>query len=368
MKPIKPLNRQLVTAMAGVTGMALVLMCAGMFLFYGFIYFRFFMPEGFEEVPEPDSYWPSVPEWIAFLTLWAIGLTGAILVAMRFATQLIRPLDAVATAARRIATGDLGARATVTKASFSETRQLIEDFNHMAGQLSRAEAEMRAWHAAVAHELRTPLTILRGQLQGYVDGVFVPDTPSLRSLLGQVEGLSRIVDDLKILTLVQTGRLELRLEPIDLAQEAASVAAAIGPMLQLADVTLRLDLGTVVVNADGARVRQALVALLDNVRRHASPGEVVIETRLTRDHAILRVCDNGPGLPEGAATGIFTPFWRPDESRSRDTGGSGLGLAVVKAIAQAHGGNVRAKPSEPHGATFEIELPLQPVKKADPAG
>ncbi|KAA0595391.1 two-component system sensor histidine kinase AdeS [Azospirillum lipoferum] len=359
MKPIKPLNRQLVTAMAGVTGLALVLMCAGMFLFYAFIYFRFFGPEGLEDMPEPDSYWPSPAEWVAFLTLWAVGLAGAILAAMRFANQLIQPLDAVATAARRIATGDLGARAAPTRASFAETRQLIEDFNHMAGQLSRAEAEMRAWHAAVAHELRTPLTILRGQLQGYVDGVFIPDTPSLRTLLTQVEGLGRIVDDLKILTLAQNGRLELRLEPIDLAQEVVSVVTAIGPMLQLAEVSVRLDLGAVVVDADGARIRQSLVALLDNVRRHAAPGEVVIETRVTRDHAILRVCDNGPGLPEEAATGIFTPFWRADESRSRRTGGSGLGLAVVKAIAEAHGGGVSVKASDPHGATFEIQLPMQ---------
>ncbi|PWC33360.1 ATP-binding protein [Azospirillum sp. TSO35-2] len=359
MKPNKPLNRQLILAMAGVTGVALVIMCAGMFLFYTFIYFRFFVPEAVVDTLESESYWPSAVEWIAFLNLWAVGLAGAILVAMRFANQLIQPVEAVATAARRIATGDLSARAVPTKTSFAETRQLIEDFNHMAGQLSRAEAEMGAWHAAVAHELRTPLTILRGQLQGYVDGVFVPDTPSLQTLLAQVEGLGRIVDDLKILTLAQNGRLELRLETIDLAREVNSVVAAIGPMLQLAEVSVRLDLGVVVIDADGARIRQALVALLDNVRRHAAPGEVVIETRLTRDHAILRVCDNGPGLPEGAATGIFTPFWRADQSRSRRTGGSGLGLAVVKAIAQAHGGSVRATASESHGATFEMHLPMK---------
>ncbi|CAO3358464.1 hypothetical protein [Azospirillum melinis] len=357
MKSAKSLNRQLVTSMAGVTGLALFIMCAGFFLFYEFVYFRFWAPEGLEGLPEPDSYWPTPPEWIAYLVLWTMGLGGAIVAATRFARRLIQPLEAVATAARRVAAGDLSARAAPTKASFAETRQLIEDFNHMAGQLNRAETEMRAWHAAIAHELRTPLTILRGQIQGYVDGVFTPDTPSLQGLLIQVEGLSRIVDDLKVLTLAQNGRLELRLETIDLAQEVASVVAVTTPMLQLAGVSIHMDLGSVVIRGDGARIRQVLTALLDNVRRYAAPCEVRIETRVTRDHAILRVCDHGPGLPEGTETRVFDAFWRSDASRSRESGGSGLGLAVVQAIAQAHGGVAVAMASEPQGVTFEIRLP-----------
>ena len=277
MKSAKSLNRQLVASMAGVTGLALIIMCAGSILFYEFIYFRFWAPEGLEGISEPDSIWPTTPEWTAYLVLWAIGMGGAIIAAIRFARRLIQPLEAVATAARRVAAGDLSARAAPTKASFAETRQLIEDFNHMAGQLDRAETEMRAWHAAIAHELRTPLTILRGQIQGYVDGVFIPDTPSLQGLLVQVEGLSRIVDDLKVLTLAQNGRLELRLETIDLAQEVASVVAVTTPMLRMAGVSVHVDLGSVVIRGDGARIRQTLTALLDNVRRYAAPCEVRIE-------------------------------------------------------------------------------------------
>lgn len=357
MKPAKSLNRQLVMSMAGVTGVALIIMCVGSILFYQFVFFQFWAPEVLDSVPEMENSWPTTPEWGAFLVLWAIGLGGAIIAATRFARRLIHPLEAVATAARRVAAGDLSARAAPTKASSAETRQLIDDFNYMAGQLSRAETEMRAWHAAIAHELRTPLTILRGQIQGCVDGVFTPDIPSLQGLLVQVEGLSRIVDDLKILTLAQNGRLELRLETIDLAQEVASVVSATAPMLQLAGVSVQADLGDVVIRGDGARIRQLLMALLENVRRYAAPCEVRIETRVTRDHAVLRVCDHGPGLPEGSEHQVFDPFWRSDTSRSRESGGSGLGLAVVQAIAQAHGGIAVAMASEPHGVTFEIRLP-----------
>lgn len=358
MKRLKSLNRQMAITMAGVTGLALVCMVVGMFLFYTYIYFPSLPPDVFENEP-PDGFWPEPIEWAAFLTLWTLGLLGAVLVALRLANHLIQPLHSVATAARRIATGDLSARAQPTKTAFAETRLLIEDFNHMAAQLGRAEADMRTWHAAVAHELRTPLTVLRGQLQGYVDGVFEPDTPSLRNLLNQVEGLSRIVDDLKILTLAQTGRLELRFEPIDLAREIGSVVAVVRPLLRSEGVLIDCDLGSVIIKGDGTRIRQILMALLDNVRRHAGPGTVRIETRMTRDHAILRIRDHGPGLPPGIAGNVFRPFWRADESRSRATGGSGLGLAVVKAIAEAHSGTVRLTPSAPKGLTVEILFPVR---------
>jgi two-component system, OmpR family, sensor histidine kinase AdeS len=361
MTSAKSLNRQLIHSMAGVTGVGLVLMCGGIYAFYALIYFRFFVPDlgDLGGVPEPDTYWPTLPEWVAFLVLWAIGLTGAIVAATRFARKLIRPLEAVANAARKLAMGNLEARAVHPANGFAETRQLVGDFNQMAAQLGKAEAEMRAWHAAIAHELRTPLTILRGQLQGFVDGVFTPDTPTLRGLLVQVEGLSRIVDDLKILTLAQNGRLELRLEAVDLAHEVASVTGIMRPELERAGLTLQLDLGRVEVQADGARIRQALTALLDNARSHAAPGEVRVETRATRDYAVLRVSDNGPGLPDGSLDHVFEPFWRADAFQSR-SGGSGLGLSVVRAITHAHGGIVVAMPGTPKGAVFEIRLQRAP--------
>ncbi len=356
----KGLNRQLVISMVSVTGVALVAMTAGMIAFYAFIFPELFEPHELDAMWDATA-WPTRPEWFAYLTLAMFGLGGAMVAALRFARRLIRPLDAVASAARRIATGDLTARAVPGSPVFDETRQLVEDFNTMASQLERSNAEMRTWHAAIAHELRTPLTILRGQLQGFVDGVFVPDIPSLRGLVGQVESLSRIVDDLKVLTLVQNGRLELRLDTVDLAGEVEAVLATMAADLEAAGLVIVPDLAAVGIRADGARIRQALTALLDNARRHAGPGMLRLETRATRDHAILRVSDTGPGLPWDRIAHVFEPFWRADDSRSRASGGTGLGLAVVKAIAQAHGGSVTAAAAEPKGAVFEIRLPRRPM-------
>lgn len=357
MIPAGGLNRQLVVSMVAVTGLALATMIAGMIVFYGFVFLNLYPPEEFEAMP--DSAWPTRSEWVAFLILWSLGLSVAMVAATRFARRLIRPLDQVASAARRIATGDLAARAVPDGLIFEETRQLVEDFNAMATQLSRVDIEMKTWHAAIAHELRTPLTILRGQLQGFVDGVFVPDKASLQGLVGQVESLGRIVDDLKILSLAQSGRLELRLEAVDLAREAATVIRIARPDLEAAGLSVEPDLASVEIDGDGARIRQALMALLDNARRHAAPGKLRIETRDTRDHAVLRVSDTGPGMTAQAIAQAFEPFWRADDSRSRESGGTGLGLAVVRAIAQAHGGTVVAGAVVPHGAVFELQFPRQ---------
>lgn len=373
MKSATGLNRQLVIWMAAVTGLALAVMIVGITLFYSLVVYvdpTFLMGDA---PPPPEGMtwidvWPGPLEWTAFLVLWLLGMTGAIAAAVRFSRRLIRPLDAVATAARHIARGDLSARAAPEGAMFDETRQLVDDFNGMASQLRQSEAEMRAWNVAIAHELRTPLTILRGRLQGVVDGVFAADPAAFRALVGQVDSLTRIVEDLKVFTLAQSGRLELRLETVDLAEEASTVVAVVGPELKDAGIDLVYDLGSVKVRADGARVRQALLAILENARRYAAPGVLRIETRATPDEGILRVCDNGPGLPVGAANLVFEPFWRADESRSRAGGGSGLGLAVVQAIAQAHGGTALARAASPNGAIFEIYLPREVTVPARSGG
>ncbi|WP_272481807.1 ATP-binding protein [Hyphomicrobium sulfonivorans] len=307
--------------------------------------------------PSWSTLWPGPIEWSAFLVLWLLGTVGAIAAAVRFTRRLIRPLDAVGSAARQIAAGDLTARAMPDEPMFDKTRQLVDDFNAMARQLGQSEADMRAWNVAIAHELRTPLTILRGRLQGVVDGVFKPDAASLAALIAQVDSLTRIVEDLKVLTLAQSGRLELRLETVDLADEVRSVASFVAPDFKGAGITMNYDLGSVHVRADGARVRQALLAILENARRYAAPCDLHIETRATSDKGVLRITDNGPGLPPRAEQLVFEPFWRADESRSRASGGSGLGLAVVQAIAHAHGGTAVAYQVNPNGAVFEIRLP-----------
>ncbi|MGO4682162.1 ATP-binding protein [Hyphomicrobium sp. 2TAF46] len=356
MRSATRLNRQLAVWMAAVTGVALAVMIAGMVLFYSLV-----------EKIDPmfwnkdwTSYWPQPLEWAAFCVFWLLGVAGAIAAAVSFTRGLIRPLEAVGAAARHIARGDLTARAAPEGAMFDETRQLVDNFNRMATQLAAYESEMRTWNSAIAHELRTPLTILRGRLQGLYDDVFAPDKTMVLNLIQHVDGLTRIVEDLRTLSLAEAGRLELLLGTVNLASEAQAVLAMVGPDLTAAGISTEVDLPDVVVRADCARIRQALLALIDNVVRYASDGHWMrVETRASGSEGVIRVSDRGPGLPAGFGVRAFDAFTRADESRSRAGGGTGLGLAVVQAIARSHGGTARSLPAIDRGAVFEIAIPRQ---------
>lgn len=272
-------------------------------------------------------------------------------------SRMVHPLLDVARAARAIADGDLSARANTKAAGFWETRHLIDDFNAMAERLERGEADRIYTNSAIAHELRTPLTILKGRLQGVSDGVFALTPEMLDTLLAQVDGLAMIVEDLRTIGLFNADRLQLNLIETDLMAVVRRAVATVSVELEDADIELDLRLQPVVVKADPDRVRQALVALLTNATRYAQGTRVIVEIVVEPDLVSLRCTDHGPGLPDGAAERVFDPFWRVDDSRGRVAGGSGLGLAVVKAIAVAHGGSVSASNARDGGASFTLRLP-----------
>ena len=302
----------------------------------------------------------SLMELAALAICGTVALTAGVAAALWFARRISEPLHRVAATARRVAGGDLGAR--VVQPEFGggagETHQLIADFNLMADEMQRAERDMRESVAAIAHELRTPLTVLRGRLQGMSDGVFVPDSKGLAGLILQVDSLTQIVEDLRTLSLAMAGRLLLQPANLDLAQEIEAAVDALAPDFTAAGLTIERDLRPAPVRADPARLRQVLLVMLENARRYALAGGVArVETRRGEGMVYLRVLDRGPGLRMGDEERVFERFWRADESRSRDAGGTGLGLAVVKAIAEAHGGSAIAFARPGGGACFEIRLP-----------
>lgn len=344
------LNTQMVRAMSALTLVAFAVMYFGWIGFYTIIY-DWIYPEG----PYTDRW--GISDFVVHGLILAIGLAAAAVAGWRLALTIVRPLKSVATAARSIASGDFSARAETIETSFGEAESLIADFNAMASRLESAEAELKYSNSAIAHELRTPLTILRGRLQGLSDGTFKPSPELYRRLLAHVEDLTRIVDDLRTLALSNASRLELKLDEIDLGEEADAVAASVEQDLTGAGIKLERDLGHAVVLADRARIRQILFAVLDNARRYAPNSTVVIRTRRTQDRAVIRCADTGPGLPAGAENRVFERFWRGEESRARASGGSGLGLPVVRAIARAHGGDAAVADNGGKGAAIEIWLP-----------
>ena len=297
---------------------------------------------------------------VVVLTLISIALS--MVIARQIARHLAASVNMVADGAQRIAAGDFAHRIVAPPKLTRELQSLIDSFNTQAEALERSERQMRFHTASVAHELRTPLTVLSGYVHGALDGVFPRDDNHMRALLTQVEDLSRIIDDLRTVSLASSGALALEIGSCDLAAEARSVLEMTRPQFQIAGMVVDAALPETWVSADPARVRQMLLAVLDNARRYAAEGgSLSLRTQRQGDTGVLLVADQGPGFPPDGEQRAFEWFWRADLSRTRATGGSGLGLAVVKALADAHGGSVGVGNRSSGGAVIELRFPLDPA-------
>lgn len=324
-------------------------------MYLGFIVYFFVLIDVFPQVFSEDKW--QISDFVSMVVILATGVTSATLIGTRLARNIVEPLRSVAAAARAITGGDFSARAGIARKPFGEAGDLIADFNTMAERLAKAEAELKYANSSIAHELRTPLTILRGRLQGLLDGAYQPEPALYSRLIAHVDGLSTIVEDLQALALINVGQLALEPVAIDLAEEAETILASTAQELAQAGITVVRRLEPAEATADRARIRQVLLAMLDNCRRYAPDSRVVVQTGTRAGQVFLRCSDNGPGLPAEDHERAFDRFWRADDSRTRARGGSGLGLPVIRGIARAHGGEARIIATDAAGLTVELTLP-----------
>lgn len=345
----KGLSRQILLAMSSMTVVVCLVVFFGTYIAFGIIFY-------FSPWSQYEESWLTGVDFIILSILIFIALIVSAIASVRLTRRILQPLESLAESARRIKDGDLSARALPGDQSLGETAHLVQDFNAMAQRLEDMAADMKLWNATIAHELRTPLTILKGRLRGMIDGVFEPDETSLHALVMQVDSLARLVEDLRTVTLADSGHLDLRIEPVRLKQEIEQLGNLLEQELREEGFELRLSLADVVVQADSMRIRQVLLALVTNARRHAVRGAIDVtlgvEDRVTR----LRVIDEGPGLGDDIAPWAFEPFRRGTRTALHEKAGNGLGLSVVRAIVEAHGGKIRYAPSAKGGAMFEISL------------
>ncbi|WP_175925393.1 ATP-binding protein [Burkholderia cepacia] len=349
------LGRKIAVSM---TELALGITLIVVLMIYAFYYV---MLRHWSEICHQAGWFPSNPEWIWLGITIVIGLALAIVVSARLAHRILVPLNSVADSIRRVAKGDLTARAVAGDRSMREAALIADDFNALAAQLQRMTDEQAFWNAAIAHELRTPVTVLRGRLQGLAEGVFQPGEALFRSLLTQAEGLTRLIEDLRVISLAESGHLSVSIQETDLATHIHAVVEMFEDALAAAGQHMVLDLDTRPMRCDPFRMRQALLALLENARRYAVPGAIRIHTRVESGACRLLVEDEGPGIPADAAARIFDAFRRVDDAQSSQKGGSGLGLAVVAAIAQAHDGEASCRPTAHGGTAFELHWPDGPA-------
>ncbi|MFE7646052.1 sensor histidine kinase [Streptomyces phaeoluteigriseus] len=287
----------------------------------------------------------------------AAGLVLAVTVAVTavVATRLVRPLRALTEAAQQ--PPEMHARVPVT--TRDETGILAEAFNDLAERRERLEAQRKALVSDVAHELRSPLTNIRGWLEVTRDGLVEPDPALLAALHEEALVLQRVIDDLRDLADADAGTLRLHREPVPADDLLAQVAAAHRVAADTAGVTLRTGThGSPWLDADPVRLRQALGNLVTNAVRHTpSGGTVTLSARGDGEQVVLEVADTGTGIAAEDLPQVFERFWRAEKSRSRRTGGSGLGLSIVRHLTAAHGGTAQAASTPGTGSVFTLRLP-----------
>ena len=297
-----------------------------------------------------------IDRWL-FGVVFAVAILTALL-AGTLSRRVTRPIEALTAAARRMGAGDLTQRVPVS--SSDEIGELAEAFNAMADAVARNEAARRGLVSDVAHELRTPLTHLRGRIEAMQDGLLAADDATLQSLHDETLLLARLVDDLQDLALAEAGRLPLHREAVALAPAIDAAVAAVSATARERGVTLRTDVAasTPAADVDPARLAQVLRNLLTNALTHCREGgRVTVSAAAAGESVAIVVADDGVGIAAEHLPHVFDRFYRADPARSRASGNAGLGLAIVRQLAQAHGGSVAAQSRPGEGARFTVTLP-----------
>lgn len=311
-----------------------------------------------------DSYFP-LQRQLSLDFLWPVGgisifmAIPTIIIGLFLMRRFVTPLAEVIAAARAVAAGDFSTR--VHAAGPDDLRALSDSFNHMAASLEQSDNERRNMLADIAHELRTPLTVMRGRLEGIVDGVYAASPEQISPALEETYLLERLVEDLRLLTLAETRQLHIEHREVDMNATASHVFDLFQAEAEEKQITLSLQTCPSAAQAvlDPQRIEQVVGNLVSNALRYTpEAGQVQILVEKSAGQVWLTVSDNGPGVPAEDLPNIFTRFWRGERSRSRASGGAGLGLAIARQLVESQGGQIHAANRPSGGLQISIEFPL----------
>jgi heavy metal sensor kinase len=295
----------------------------------------------------------------------AIGLPVVVTIAIAggylLMRRALRPVDEITRSAERITSRNLSERLPASKTG-DEIERLSVGLNRMIARLDESFQHIHRFSADASHELRTPLTILRGELEAAVQQPQI--TPELRETLGsaleETERLSRIVESLMAIARLDAGEAKVERAHFDLAELTSGTTEQMRLLAEDKNIALRCEAKQHVrVEGDRSRLKQVIVNLVDNAIKYTpAGGHVGVKVYASNGCGVLEVNDNGVGIPAEALPHIFERFYRVDKARSRQMGGAGLGLSIIKAIVTAHGGQVKVESVEGKGSRFLVELPV----------
>lgn len=285
--------------------------------------------------------------FLLFLGFLVFGVT-------RVARRFTGPMDNVAAGLDKLAAGDYAAR--VDEDGPPPMRSLAESFNVTAARLQGAEEQRRALVADIAHEVRNPLSVIRGNVEGMIDGVYPPNRARLGGVLEEVNIIARLVDDLSTLSSAEAGVLQLHRESTDLLALLHDVAASFASQAAAKSQTIAVAGEPASADVDPGRIRQVLENLVSNAVRHSpAGGRITLDVRPSARDLTVSVSDSGAGIPPDDLPHIFERY-----RKAPDSSGSGLGLAIARRLVEAHGGSITARSEPGAGATFSFTLPLVP--------
>lgn len=309
---------------------------------------------------------PALSGLIPFFILSFILAILTIIIGLLLTRRVVTPLSEVIAASQAVANGKLNTR--VKPEGPDDLQALSESFNQMAETLERNEMERRNMLADIAHELRTPLTVLRGRLEGIIDGIYEPNSAVIGPALESTYLLERLVEDLRLLTLAESRQLQFEVREINISNLLERVVDLFSA--QAAEKQILIDLKStspdLVIPLDSQRTEQAIGNLINNAL-HYTPAKSHIWLSLEKfkDTIHLTVNDTGPGVLEEDLPFIFDRFWRKDKSRNRNSGGTGLGLAITKQLIEAQGGKIWAEINQQGGLTMQIKFDLPTVNRPE---
>ena len=289
------------------------------------------------------------------------GMAAAIVLGYFMSRSLTRPIEDIGRAAGSFAKGDFSSRTTVT--GDHELGKLGQVFNAMADSLARIEQNRRDFLANVSHEIRTPIAAIQAMTEALLDGIAGPEQQKryLETIVGQTRHMDGLVQDLLDLAQLEAGELKVNQQKIALHEQLSFILERFSPLL--AEKNIRLELATpkgeLFVNADPMRLEQVMNNLISNAVRHSLPSSLIsVMVDKVSPQARVSVIDQGEGIAETDLPHIWERFYRAEKSRSRNGGGSGIGLAVTQRLVLAMGGEITVESSVGKGTTFCFTLPL----------
>jgi signal transduction histidine kinase len=315
----------------------------GLMFFVGFLASGFFT-DGFHERDRGP-----------FPLLGVLAVLVIVVLVVRWLRRTAAPIGEVMAGVDRVAAGDYSVR--VAEGGSNEIRRLVRAFNQMAERLETAETRRRELVADVAHEIRTPLSVIRGDLEGMLDGVYAVEAAQLARILEETTVMARLLDDLQTLSTAEAGALRLHRETVGAGVLVEDAVGAFAARARAREISLSTSVaeGLPDLDVDPMRVGEVLTNLLSNALRHTPRGGSITVEAVSegRDAVAFTVRDTGEGIPTADLPHVFERFVRAD-----DSGGSGLGLTIARSLVLAHGGSITADSERGRGTAFRFTLPV----------